>query len=135
MSAPSPHDFVRWLVGSIVDQPDSLALFQSRDGRHDLIEIRVAASDLPNVIGRGGRTAQSLRAVLDAWTWKHHLRAHLRILEEDEEPKGTLVSEGDVGLSDDEDEGDDDYEDDDEDDDYEDDDYEDDDDSAEEADD
>ena len=100
MSKPSAHDFVRWLVGSIVDQPDALQLFTSRDGRHDLIEVRVAASDLPNVIGRGGKTAQSLRAVLDAWTWKHRLRAHLRILEEDEEPKGTA---GDVADSDDDD--------------------------------
>lgn len=95
MSNPSAHDFVRWLVGSIVDQPDALQLFTSSDGRHDLIEVRVAASDLPNVIGRGGKTAQSLRAVLDAWTWKHRVRAHLRILEVDEEPQGRLDSDDD----------------------------------------
>ncbi|MCO4771342.1 MAG: KH domain-containing protein [Deltaproteobacteria bacterium] len=97
---------MRFLVGSIIDQPDDLRLFASNDGRHDLIEVRVAASDLPNVIGRGGKTAQSLRAVLDAWTYKHRLRAHLRILEEDEEPKGTAVGSEDAGSSD-EDEDDD----------------------------
>ena len=101
MSKPSAHDFVRWLVGSIVDQPDALQLFLSSDERHDLIEVRVAAADLPNVIGRGGKTAQSLRAVLDAWTWKHRLRAHLRILEEDEEPKGELLNKDDTVDADD----------------------------------
>ena len=94
MSKPSASSFVRFLIGSIVDQPDALELFQSRDGRHDLIEVRVADSDLPNVIGRGGKTAQSLRAVLDAWTYKHRLRAHLRILDEDEEPKGEGREQG-----------------------------------------
>jgi len=88
---PSASEFVRFLVGSIVDQPDAIELFTSRDGKHELIEVGVAKDDLPNVIGRGGKTAQSLRAVLDAWTWKHRLRAHLRILEEDEEPKGRSV--------------------------------------------
>ncbi len=106
MSKPSAHQFVRWLVGSIVDQPDALQLFVSSDGRHDLIEVPVAPEDLPNVIGRGGKTAQSLRAVLDAWTWKHRLRAHLRILEEEEEPQGTPAVDGEDLSSDDDDETD-----------------------------
>ena len=103
---PSAHEFVRFLVGSIVDQPDALRLYTSRDGRHDLVEVRVAGTDLPNVIGRGGKTAQSLRAVLDAWTYKHRLRAHLRILEEDEEPKGKPVDadEDDDAAADEEEE-------------------------------
>lgn len=88
---PSAHEFVRFLVGSIVEHPDEIELFTSSDGKHELIEVGVASEDLPNVIGRGGKTAQALRAVLDAWTWKHRLRAHLRILEEEEEPKGDSV--------------------------------------------
>jgi uncharacterized protein len=101
---PLAHEFVRFLVGSFVDHPDDIELFVSSDGKHELIEVGVAKDDLPNVIGRGGKTAQALRAVLDAWTWKHRLRAHLRILEEEEEPKGDSV-DGD-------DDEDDDYEDD-----------------------
>ena len=88
---PSAHEFVRFLIGSIVEHPDDIELFTSSDGKHELIEVGVANDDLPNVIGRGGKTAQALRAVLDAWTWKHRLRAHLRILEEEEEPKGESV--------------------------------------------
>lgn len=106
---PSAHEFVRFLVGSIVEQADEIELFSSRDGKHELIEVGVAPDDLPNVIGRGGKTAQALRAVLDAWTWKHRLRAHLRILEEDEEPKGRNVDGSD---DDDDDEGEDTIEDD-----------------------
>ncbi len=105
---PSAHEFVRFLVGSIVDHPDDIELFVSNDGRHQLIEVGVAKDDLPNVIGRGGKTAQALRAVLDAWTWKHRLRAHLRILEEEEEPKGDSVDGDDEDDDDDvEEDGDD----------------------------
>ena len=99
MGSPSAPDFVRFLVGSIVDQPESVELYLSKDGQHDLVEVRVASGDLSNVIGRGGKTAQALRAVLDAWTWKHRVRAHLRILEEEEQPQGALV--GDSTRSDD----------------------------------
>ena len=109
--APSAAEFVRFLVSSIVAEPDEIELFTSRDGKHELIEVGVGSDDLPNVIGRGGKTAQALRAVLDAWTWKHRLRAHLRILEEDEEPKGRSVDGDDDDEYDDED--DDDFEDDD----------------------
>ena len=55
------------LVRGIVDHPDDVAVAlreQRRGGR--LYEVRVNSEDLGRVIGRGGRTAGSLRTVVDA---------------------------------------------------------------------
>jgi len=55
------------LVRGIVDHPDDVSVRrkdQRRGGR--LYEVRVHPQDLGRVIGRGGRTAGSLRTVVDA---------------------------------------------------------------------
>ena len=55
------------LVRGIVDHPDDVSVRerdQRRGGR--LVEVRVNPEDLGRVIGRNGRTAGSLRAVVDA---------------------------------------------------------------------
>lgn len=55
------------LVRGIVDHPDDVSVRernQRRGGR--LIEVRVHPEDLGRVIGRNGRTAGSLRTVVDA---------------------------------------------------------------------
>lgn len=55
------------LVRGIVDNPDDVQVQlreQRRGGR--LYEVRVNADDLGRVIGRGGRTASSVRTVVDA---------------------------------------------------------------------
>ncbi|MEO8106517.1 MAG: RNA-binding protein [Actinomycetes bacterium] len=55
------------LVRGIVDNPDDVQVQlreQRRGGR--LYEVRVHPDDLGRVIGRGGRTASSVRTVADA---------------------------------------------------------------------
>jgi len=55
------------LVRGIVDNPDDVSVRlreQRRGGR--LYEVRVHPDDLGRVIGRGGRTASSVRTVIDA---------------------------------------------------------------------
>jgi predicted RNA-binding protein YlqC (UPF0109 family) len=63
------------------------------EGGHRMIDLQVAQEDLSLVIGRGGRTAMALRTALDAYTWKHHERARLHILEDDRTPRGGGASE------------------------------------------
>jgi len=53
---------VEHLVKGIVDFPDDVTVV-SRDRT---IEVRVHADDLGRVIGRGGRTAKSIRTVATA---------------------------------------------------------------------
>ena len=51
-------------------------------GEHNsLIELRVAKEDVGKVIGKEGRTAQSMRTILTAVSTKLGRRAHLDIVD------------------------------------------------------
>lgn len=53
------------LVRGIVDSPDDVQVDLRNNRRGELLEVRVNPDDLGRVIGRKGRTASSLRTVLD----------------------------------------------------------------------
>lgn len=54
------------LVRGIVDNPDDVRVSTKTLRRGDLLEVRVNPEDLGRVIGRNGRTAKALRAVIGA---------------------------------------------------------------------
>ena len=54
------------IVRSIVDIPDAVKVETVEDEGKVILEVRVADGDLGRVIGRRGRTAQSIRAVVRA---------------------------------------------------------------------
>ena len=54
------------LVKGIVDNPDDATLTAHFTSRGDLLEVHVHPDDLGRVIGRNGRTAKSLRTVVNA---------------------------------------------------------------------
>jgi len=54
------------IVKSIVDTPDAVKVEAIVDEGKIILEVRVADGDLGRVIGRRGRTAQSIRAVVRA---------------------------------------------------------------------
>jgi predicted RNA-binding protein YlqC (UPF0109 family) len=64
--APTATAVLKHIVSSIVDDPDAVQVeaYQSR-GRVRL-DVRVGPGDLGRVIGRRGRTAQSIRTVVRA---------------------------------------------------------------------
>lgn len=54
------------LVKGIVDNPEDVSIAE-RDGRRGMtLEVRVNPEDIGKVIGRNGRTAKALRAVISA---------------------------------------------------------------------
>lgn len=57
---------VEHLVKGIVDDPDAVTVTAKDRGRGEVIEIRVAPTDLGRVIGRGGRTATSIRTLVNS---------------------------------------------------------------------
>ncbi|WRS30057.1 RNA-binding protein [Actinomycetaceae bacterium MB13-C1-2] len=59
-------DALEHLVGGIVDNPEDVRVTSRNTRRGELLEIRVNPDDLGRVIGRGGRTARALRAVMSA---------------------------------------------------------------------
>ena len=59
-------DALEHLVGGIVDTPEDVRVTERNTRRGPLLEVRVNSDDLGRVIGRGGRTARSLRTVINA---------------------------------------------------------------------
>jgi predicted RNA-binding protein YlqC (UPF0109 family) len=83
MATPSSPlaDLVVLIARSLVDQPDQVSVREVQGDRFPRIELSVAREDIGKVIGKDGRTAQSIRAVLNAAASKAGRRAHLDILD------------------------------------------------------
>jgi len=79
-----PNGDVRALVEQIakalVDTPDQVAVNQV-DGETTVFELTVAPGDLGKVIGRQGRVARALRALVGAAGIRAHRRFDLEIVE------------------------------------------------------
>lgn len=54
------------VVKGIVDHPDDVVIRSSASPRGEVLEVRVHPDDRGRVIGRGGRTAKALRALISA---------------------------------------------------------------------
>lgn len=74
-------DLIRTIAQSLVDEPDAVEVHEIEGDHNCLIELRVAKSDIGKVIGKDGRTAQSMRALLSAASTKAGRRAHLDIVD------------------------------------------------------
>ena len=64
--AVSLAEVLEHLVKGIATLTDAMRVTGRETSRGELLEVRVDPSDLGRVIGRGGRTAQSLRTVIAA---------------------------------------------------------------------
>ncbi len=74
-------DLVEFLSKSLVDQPDKVSVSEVTKNSVTVFELRVAKEDIGKVIGKKGRTAQSLRTLLSAAGTKLGKRTSLEIIE------------------------------------------------------
>jgi predicted RNA-binding protein YlqC (UPF0109 family) len=79
-------DLVGLIARALVDQPDAVEVHEvesERGHRGELsrIELRVAREDIGKVIGKDGRTAQSIRSLLAAAASRLGKRAVLDIVD------------------------------------------------------
>ncbi len=67
MASEIPRQLLEYLAEGLVDDPDAVTVeqFEEDDGTI-VLELGVGAEDYGRVIGRGGRTAHALRAVVKA---------------------------------------------------------------------
>ena len=77
MAASALAEALQHLVKGIVDHPDDVRVSERETSRGDLLEVRVNPRDLGRVIGRGGRTAHSLRTVVSALSQGRHVRVDM----------------------------------------------------------
>ena len=61
-------DLVKYVAQSLVEHPDQVELTLTENPDSTLIELRVAPEDMGKVIGKQGRIAKSIRAVVKAAT-------------------------------------------------------------------
>jgi predicted RNA-binding protein YlqC (UPF0109 family) len=74
-------ELISTIAQALVDDPASVDVQEIDEGDGALIELRVAPADIGKVIGKEGRTAQSMRAILMAASSKMGRRAHLDIVD------------------------------------------------------
>ena len=75
------QELIKHIAQSLVDNPDKVEVTEVIGEQSSIIELRVAKEDLGKVIGKHGRTVQSIRTILSAASAKVHKRAGLEILE------------------------------------------------------
>jgi predicted RNA-binding protein YlqC (UPF0109 family) len=56
-------EFVAYLIKNLVDQPDAVEVQIYDGGQGTIVEVKVSAEDVVNVVGRQGRTIKSLRTI------------------------------------------------------------------------
>ena len=74
-------ELIEFIAKALVDEPDQVRVTEVEGEKVTIIELRVAPSDLGKVIGKQGRTARSIRTLLNATATKLRKRAILEILE------------------------------------------------------
>lgn len=67
-------DALEHLVRGIVDHPDDVKVRAKTGRRGETLEVSVHPDDLGRVIGRSGRTAKSIRTVVNAINDGEHVR-------------------------------------------------------------
>ncbi|MBR6380479.1 MAG: KH domain-containing protein [Lachnospiraceae bacterium] len=59
-------ELVEVIAKALVDHPDEVSVVERKEGRELILELHVAPSDMGKVIGKQGRIAKSIRAVVKA---------------------------------------------------------------------
>jgi predicted RNA-binding protein YlqC (UPF0109 family) len=72
---------IELMAKALVDKPDAVSVRETDGEKTTIIELRVAQEDLGKVIGKQGRTARSMRTILNAVGTKLGKRCVLEILE------------------------------------------------------
>ncbi len=74
-------ELIATIAQALVDEPEAVDVHEVEGDHNCLIELKVAKNDIGKVIGKDGRTAQAMRALLSAASTKIGRRAHLDILD------------------------------------------------------
>ena len=73
-------ELVEVIAKKLVDNPDEVVVTEKKDGRNIMIELHVAPSDMGKVIGKQGRIAKAIRAVVKAASTRDDLKVDVEII-------------------------------------------------------
>ena len=74
-------ELVEFVVKSLVDAPDEVSVNVIEGEKSTILELKVAQEDVGKVIGKQGRIAKAIRAILSASATRDGKRATLEILD------------------------------------------------------
>ena len=74
-------DFIGYIAKALVDQPEEVSITEIEGNNTNVLELRVAKSDMGKIIGKQGRNVQALRTILSAAGGKTRKRYVLEIVE------------------------------------------------------
>ena len=77
-------ELVQFLAQQLVNNPDAVEVKETQGDTASVLELRVAKEDLGRVIGKQGRTAKSIRTILNAVASRTSRKVVLEIIEEKE---------------------------------------------------
>ena len=75
-------ELVQYLARSLVNNPDAVEVKETEGETASVVELRVAKEDLGRIIGKQGRTAKSIRTILNAAASRANRKVVLEIIEE-----------------------------------------------------
>lgn len=75
-------EFLRFIISALVVKIDAIEITEKQDELWTLLTLRVDPSDMGSLIGRGGKTIDSIRTVLRVFGSKAGIRLNIRILED-----------------------------------------------------
>ena len=75
------RELILVMAKALVDKPDEVEFREIEGDVTTILELKVAKDDLGKVIGKQGKTAHAMRAILNATATKLKKRAVLEIVE------------------------------------------------------
>ena len=84
-------EIIESLIKRLVDEPDQVAVTESKGEKTTMFEARVAKSDMGKVIGRKGKTVDAIRVIVGACGAKKKQRCIFQIIDESEDEDGDEI--------------------------------------------
>ena len=74
-------ELILYIAQAIVDNPDEVTVSVIESAQTNILELKVAKSDLGKVIGKKGRNIQAIRTILNSVSGKVKKRVVLELIE------------------------------------------------------
>ena len=75
-------ELVQYLAKSLVNNPDAVEVKETEGETTSVVKLKVAKEDLGRIIGKQGRTAKSIRTIVNAAASRTNRKVVLEIVEE-----------------------------------------------------
>lgn len=74
-------NLVEVIVKALVDYPEEVVIHEKEEKGVEVLEVRVAESDMGKVIGKQGRIAKAIRSVVKAAATKENKKVSVDIMD------------------------------------------------------